>query len=53
MLNPILNPIMIVARKEVTDSLRDKRSVISSLMYALMGPVAYSWSPWRCAWMAC
>jgi sodium transport system permease protein len=34
----MLNPILIVARKEAIDSLRDTRSVISSLMYALMGP---------------
>ncbi len=35
----MLNPILVVARKEAIDSLRDTRSVISSLMYALMGPV--------------
>jgi len=34
----MLNPVLIVARKETIDSLRDTRSVISSLMYALMGP---------------
>jgi|HubBroStandDraft_1064217.scaffolds.fasta_scaffold01171_13 sodium transport system permease protein len=34
----MLNPILVVARKEAIDSLRDTRSVISSLMYALMGP---------------
>ena len=34
----MLNPVLIVARKEAVDSLRDTRSVISSLMYALMGP---------------
>ena len=34
----MLNPVLIVARKEAIDSLRDTRSVISSLMYALMGP---------------
>jgi len=34
----MLNPVLIVARKETIDSLRDIRSVISSLMYALMGP---------------
>jgi sodium transport system permease protein len=34
----MLNPVLVVARKEAVDSLRDTRSVISSLMYALMGP---------------
>ncbi len=34
----MLSPTLIVARKEAIDSLRDTRSVISSLMYALMGP---------------
>ncbi len=34
----MLSPSLIVARKEVIDSLRDRRSLISSLMYALMGP---------------
>jgi ABC-type Na+ efflux pump permease subunit len=34
----MLTPIPVVARKEAVDSLRDTRSVISSLMYALMGP---------------
>lgn len=34
----MLNQALIVARKELVDSLRDTRSVISSLMYALMGP---------------
>ena len=34
----MLKPVLIVARKEAVDSLRDTRSVISSLMYALMGP---------------
>jgi sodium transport system permease protein len=29
----------IIARKEIVDHLRDFRSVVSSLMYALMGPV--------------
>ncbi len=31
--------IVIVARKEIVDGLRDVRSVIASLFYALMGPV--------------
>jgi sodium transport system permease protein len=34
----MLNTVLVVARKEAIDSLRDTRSVISSLMYALMGP---------------
>jgi sodium transport system permease protein len=34
----MLTPTLIIARKEAIDSLRDTRSVISSLMYALMGP---------------
>ena len=34
----MLNPTLVIARKEIVDSLRDVRSVISSLMYALMGP---------------
>lgn len=34
----MLSPVLVVARKEATDSLRDTRSVISSAMYALMGP---------------
>lgn len=32
------NPSLVIARKEVVDGLRDLRSVISSLLYALMGP---------------
>ena len=34
----MLNPTLVIARKEIVDSLRDVRSIISSLMYALMGP---------------
>jgi len=34
----MLNPVLVVARKEAIDSLRDTRSVISSSTYALMGP---------------
>jgi len=34
----MLNQSLIVARKEMVDNLRDIRSVISSLLYALMGP---------------
>ena len=36
----MLNPSLVVARKEIADSLRDTRSLISFLMYALMGPLA-------------
>ena len=35
----LLNHISVVARKEILDGLRDVRSVISSLFYALMGPL--------------
>ncbi len=35
----MLSPMLVVARKEIVDSWRDTRSIISSLMYALMGPV--------------
>jgi len=34
----MLSPVLIVARKEIRESLRDTRSVFASLMYALMGP---------------
>lgn len=34
----MLNPTFVVAGKETVDSLRDRRAVISSLLYALMGP---------------
>jgi sodium transport system permease protein len=32
------NPSLVVARKEIVDALRDVRSLISSTLYALMGP---------------
>jgi sodium transport system permease protein len=35
----MLNQTLVVARKEILDGLRDVRSVISSLLYALMGPL--------------
>lgn len=35
----MLSQSLVIARKEVTDSIRDIRSVISSLLFALMGPV--------------
>jgi hypothetical protein len=35
----IMNQILTIARKEIADGLRDSRSVVASLAYALMGPV--------------
>jgi sodium transport system permease protein len=35
----MLNQSLIIARKEVMDGLRDVRSVVASLFYALMGPL--------------
>lgn len=34
----MLNRILTIARKEVADSLRDRRSLAASLVYSLMGP---------------
>jgi sodium transport system permease protein len=34
-----MNQILTIARKEIVDGLRDSRSVVASLAYALMGPV--------------
>ena len=34
----MLKQSLIIARKEIKDSVRDVRSVVSSLLYALMGP---------------
>ena len=34
----MLNQSLVIARKEMLDSLRDTRSVLSSVMYTLMGP---------------
>jgi sodium transport system permease protein len=34
----MLNRALIIARKEIIDSLRDFRSLLSSLLYSLMGP---------------
>ena len=39
MLNQSLNQSLVIARKEVVDGLRDVRSVVSSLLFALMGPL--------------
>jgi sodium transport system permease protein len=38
----MLDQSVIIARKEIVDHLRDIRSVISSAMYALMGPIVVS-----------
>jgi len=35
----MLNQSLVIARKEIVDGLRDIRSVIASLFYALMGPL--------------
>ena len=35
----MLNQSLVIARKEIVDSLRDVRALFSSLVYALMGPV--------------
>lgn len=35
----MLNQSVVVARKEIVDGLRDTRSVLSSLLFALMGPL--------------
>src|SRR5579884_3820522 len=35
----MLNQILTIAHKEIADSFRDRRSVISSALYALMGPL--------------
>jgi sodium transport system permease protein len=34
-----MNPTLTVTRKEIVDGLRDSRSLIASLLYALMGPL--------------
>jgi hypothetical protein len=39
MLNATLAVARVVARKEIVDGLRDFRSVLSSVLYALMGPL--------------
>lgn len=39
MLNSKWTVVRVVARKEIVDGLRDYRSVISSVLYALMGPL--------------
>src|SRR5260370_37313789 len=36
---PMLSQSLVIARKEIIDGLRDTRSVISSSLFALMGPL--------------
>ncbi len=38
----MLTPAMLIARKELLDHMRDGRSLLSSALYALMGPVVVS-----------
>jgi sodium transport system permease protein len=38
----MLSPPMLIARKELLDHLRDGRSLLSSALYALMGPIVVS-----------
>ncbi len=38
----MLTPPMLIARKELLDHLRDGRSLLSSTLYALMGPIVVS-----------
>ena len=38
----MLSPAMIIARKELLDHLRDSRSLLSSVLYSLMGPAVVS-----------
>ena len=35
----MFDKVWIIARKELTDNLRDRRSTILSLLYPLIGPV--------------
>lgn len=34
-----MNPVLVIARKEILDGLRDGRSLLATLFYALMGPI--------------
>ena len=34
----MLNPVLVIARKELVDAWRDRRAVVSAALYALMGP---------------
>lgn len=38
----MLTPSLLIVRKEIMDHLRDRRSVISAALYALMGPIVGS-----------
>ncbi len=38
----MLNPLLVIARKEILDHSRDRRSVLSAALYALMGPIVVS-----------
>lgn len=35
----MLNQVLVIAEKEIRDAIRDRRSVVSSVFYALMGPL--------------
>ena len=36
----MLHHVLVVFRKEITDAIRDRRSLVSASMYALWAPVA-------------
>jgi sodium transport system permease protein len=38
----MLSPSLLIARKEIRDHLRDRRSIVSAALYALMGPIVVS-----------
>lgn len=38
----MLNPSLLIARKEILDHLRDRRSIVSAAVYSLMGPIVVS-----------
>lgn len=38
----MLSPLFVIARKEILDHSRDRRSVVSAALYALMGPIVVS-----------
>jgi sodium transport system permease protein len=38
----MLSPLLVIARKEILDHSRDRRSVVSTALYALMGPIVVS-----------
>ncbi len=37
-----MNPVLVVFRKEMRDNLRDRRSLLSSLIYPLLGPLLFA-----------